>query len=355
MKALILAGGTGIRLRPFTYSIPKQLVSIANRPVLDYVIQSVRDAGITDIGLIVGTREDAFRAAVGDGARLAVRLTYLRQDRPLGLAHAVRLAHPFLGTSDFLMHLGDNYLSGGVAAAVREFRDRRPTAQLVLHRVTDPRAFGVAEVRPDGRVTRVEEKPARPRSDLAVTGAYLFTEAVHKAVEAIEPSARGELEITDAVQWLVDSGADVRGREHHGFWRDVGGVDDLLAVNREVLGGLPPAVRGDVDAASELRGRVVVERGARVIRSRVEGPAIIGAGTVVEDSRIDPATSIGRDCVIRTAQLADSVVFDGARIEAIGALSGSVIGRHATIRTAEPDRTGHRLIVGDHTYVGTTR
>lgn len=351
MKALVLAGGSGVRLRPLTYSMPKQLVPVANKPVIEYAIGIVRDLGVTEVGVVVGDWENAIRQTLSDGSRFGVDITYLRQERPLGLAHAVLLARPFLGADDFVMYLGDNLVPDGVGDIAADFRARRPAAELVVHRVADPSAFGVAEVDRDGSVRRLAEKPSRPRSDLAVVGVYFFTEAIHKAVEAIEPSARGELEITSAIQWLVERGGEVLAREYRGFWRDVGQAEDVLAANRRLLGELPPAVAGQVDAASELRGRVVVERGARVVRSRIDGPVIIGAGTVVEQSRIGPATAVGRDCVVRAAELSNSVVFDGARIDAVRGLRGSVIGRHATVRAGIDGQSGHRLIVGDHACV----
>ncbi len=351
MKALVLSGGSGVRFRPFTYSMPKQLIPIANKPVLEYAITNVRDLGATEIGLIVGGWEDDIRAAIGDGSRFGVDITYIRQDQPLGLAHAVRLARPFLGAADFVMYLGDNLLPEGVVEIAAEFRTCRPAAELVLQKVADPSAFGVVEVDAEGSVVRLVEKPSRPRSDLAIVGVYFFTAAIHDAVAAIRPSARGELEITDAIQWLLASGAEVVAREYEGFWKDVGRTDDVLTCNRRLLGDLNPAIDGQVDAASELHGQVVVERGARVVRSRIEGPAIVGAGTVVEDSRIGPGTSIGRECLLRAAELSDSVVLDGARICGVRALHGSLIGRYATVGPGDRSRSGHRLMVGDHSKV----
>ena len=334
MKALVLAGGSGVRFRPFTDFMPKQLMPVANRPVLEYAIENVCAAGATEIAVVVGTWENDIRDVLGDGARFGVPIVCLRQERPLGLAHAVQLARPFLHDDDFIMYLGDSLLPDGVALAAAAFRDRRPAVQVLLRRVPDPSAFGVAEIGADGVVRRLVEKPARPRSELAVAGVYFFTDAIHKAVEAIEPSARGELEITDAIQWLIDRGTPVLSYEHRGFWRDVGRIEDLLAGNRHVLAGLRPAVGGHVDAASELHGRVVVEPGARVVRSRLDGPVLVATGAVIEDSLIGPGTAVGRGCRIRAAELAGSVVLDGARVEAVRGLRGSVIGRTAKFFTS---------------------
>ncbi|MEJ8651770.1 glucose-1-phosphate thymidylyltransferase [Streptomyces sp. MS1.AVA.3] len=350
MKALVLAGGLGSRLRPFSHSMPKQLIPIANRPVLVHVMEDLRALGVTQVGLIVGDRGQEIVAALGDGTGLGVELTYIRQHAPLGLAHCITIAQDFLGDDDFVMYLGDNMLTDGVADIARQFREDRPAAQVVVHKVPDPRAFGVAEIDENGRVVRLAEKPAEPRSDLAMTGVYFFTPAVHEAVAAIEPSARGELEITDALQWMVSHGAEVRARIYSGFWKDTGKVEDVLDCNRELLDRLAPSVLGDVDGASEVTGPVVIEEGARVIRSRITGPVIIGAGTVVEDSHIGPHTSIGRDCVLTAAEVEHSIMLDGATVRRVGGVRGSVIGRDATVSSAVRTRCS-RLVVGDHSSV----
>ncbi|GII65141.1 glucose-1-phosphate thymidylyltransferase [Sphaerisporangium krabiense] len=356
MKALVLAGGSGTRLRPFSYSMPKQLIPIAGKPVLEYVLENIRDLGVTEIGVIVGERSHEIADVIGDGARFGARVTYIPQDRPLGLAHCVTLARGFLGEDDFVMYLGDNMLPDGVADVAEDFRAARPAAQVVVRRVADPRAFGVVEVDSTGAVRGLAEKPEHPRSDLAMLGVYFFTPAIHEAVAAIGPSARGELEITDAVQWLLSNGAEVKASEYHGYWKDTGQIEDVLACNRRLLGGLTPAVHGDVDEASVVQGRVVVEPGARVVRSRLVGPAVIGAGTVVEDSHIGPGTSVGRGCVLRGTRMADSIVMDGASISRVSGLAGSLIGRSAVVGPAAADPAAygearHVLVVGDHTRV----
>lgn len=357
MKALVLTGGFGVRLRPFTYSTPKQLIPLANRPVLEHVIAHIRELGVTEICLLTGDWTEAISAAMGDGSRFGVNLTYLRQDRPLGLAHAVQTARPFLGDDDFLMYLGDNILADtdeAVTTIIEEFRKRRPAAGLVVQKVADPRAYGVAEVDTDGSVLRLVEKPSQPRTDLAVVGLYYFTADIHAATDAIAPSARGELEITDAVQWLIGRGDDVVARRYDGFWKDVGRADDVLQCNRRLLGELRTDIRGEIDAASELHGRVVIEPGARVVRSRIEGPAIIGAGTLVEDSWIGPGTSIGHDCVVRNTHVSDSVVLQGAYICTPRGLRGSLVGRFAAVGPGEEGDLGHRLVIGDHARIEMT-
>ncbi|MFI9724250.1 glucose-1-phosphate thymidylyltransferase [Streptomyces sp. NPDC052396] len=350
MKALVLSGGKGTRLRPFTHSMPKQLVPVGNKPVLVHCLENIRDIGVTEIGLIVGDRRDQIEDVIGDGSALGLSVTYIEQDAPRGLAHTVAIAKDFLGDDDFVMYLGDNMLLQGIQEAAAEFTAERPDAQVVVYKVPNPTAFGVAELGPDGEVLRLVEKPKEPKSDLALIGVYFFTPAIHQAVASIAPSARGELEITDAIQWLVTQGADVRAREYAGYWKDTGRAEDILECNRILLDGLTTAVDGEVDEASTLTGEVVIEAGARVVNSRIEGPAVIAAGTVIENSQVGPYTAIGRDCVLTEAGIADSIVLDGASITQVTGLSGSLVGRQAQIRSLE-DQPSHRLIVGDDTLV----
>ncbi|WP_030668683.1 glucose-1-phosphate thymidylyltransferase [Streptomyces rimosus] len=351
MKALVLSGGTGTRLRPFSYSMPKQLIPIANKPVLEHVLDNIRAIGVTEVGIIVGEREPEIRAVLGDGADLGLHLTYLRQDAPRGLAHCVQVARDFLGDDDFVMYLGDNMLPQGVAEAAERFRRVRPAAQVVVQRVADPRAFGVAEVGPEGRVERLVEKPEEPRTDLALIGVYFFTPAIHEATDAIGPSGRGELEITDAVQWLVARGADVRAEEYTGYWKDTGRVEDVLECNRELLDHLVRSVEGTVDEESVLIGPVVVAPGARIVRSFIEGPAIVGADSLVADSRIGPHTAIGRDVRLRGTHIDYSIALDGASVSGVHAVHGSVIGRSAAVSSGDNGIRKHRLVVGDHTEI----
>src|SRR5690349_14086756 len=299
MKALVLSGGAGTRLRPITHTSAKQLVPVANKPVLFYGLEAIAEAGISEVGIIVGDTEEEIRAAVGDGSRFGIDVTYIPQAEPLGLAHAVLVAQRFLGNDDFVMYLGDNFIVGGIADLVEEFRVDRPDAQILLTRVPDPTSFGVAELDRDGRVVALEEKPEHPKSDLALVGVYLFTPAVHEAVRSIRPSWRGELEITHAIQWLIDRERDVRSTIIRGYWKDTGNVTDMLEVNRTVLEGVEPCTEGaHVDGESEIIGRVLIEPGARVTRSRIVGPAIIGTGSVISDAYVGPFTSISQHCRI---------------------------------------------------------
>lgn len=351
MKALVLAGGSGIRLRPFSYSMPKQLIPVANRPVIEHCLGTLRGAGITDIAMVIGENGRDIEAALGDGTGYGVRITYLPQDRPRGLAHCVLLAADLLGDDDFVMYLGDNVLVGDVAGVIDGFRDARPAAQLMLTKVADPREYGVAELDASGRVTGLQEKPAWPRSNLAVMGLYLFSPAIHEATRSISASARGELEITDAIQWLIDRDHRVLGAEFSGYWKDTGRVDDVLECNRMLLGQLERRVLGDVDAASRLEGAVVLEPGVRVERSHLVGPLIVGAGSEVCDSYVGPYTAVGRNCRLRSAGMENSILLDGASVHDLRGLAGSVIGRCADVRLADEAGSRRRLVIGDHTEV----
>ncbi|MEU8244855.1 glucose-1-phosphate thymidylyltransferase [Nonomuraea sp. NPDC048916] len=351
MKALVLAGGSGTRLRPITHTSAKQLVPVANKPVLFYGLEAIADAGIHELGLVVGDTQAEIESAVGDGSAFGLQVTYLRQEAPLGLAHGVLIARDYLGDDDFVMYLGDNFIVGGIDGIVRKFARERPAAQIMLTRVGDPRQFGVAELDPRGRVVSLEEKPVRPKSDLALVGVYLFSPAVHEAVSELKPSWRGELEITDAIQWLIEAGLPVESSVISGYWKDTGNVTDMLEVNRLVLEALEPRVSGSVDAASELVGRVVVEPGAVVERSRVVGPAIIGAGARIQDGYVGPFTSIGSGCVVVNAEIEYSIVLPRASIRGVGRIERSLIGHDVEVTPAAGAPRAHRLVLGDHSKV----
>ncbi|MCK8676721.1 MULTISPECIES: glucose-1-phosphate thymidylyltransferase [Streptomyces] len=351
MKALVLSGGAGTRLRPITHTSAKQLVPVANKPVLFYGLEAIAAAGIREVGIIVGDTAEEIRAAVGDGSRFGLEVTYLPQAAPLGLAHAVLIARDFLGEDDFAMYLGDNFVVGGITDLVREFRATRPDARILLTKVPDPRAFGVAELDLEGRVVRLEEKPAAPRSDLALVGVYLFSPAIHQAVRAISPSPRGELEITDALQWLIDHRRTVTSTIVSGYWKDTGNVADMLEVNRSVLELLPPSNEGTVDAATEIIGRVSIGAGATVRGSRIVGPVVIGAGSTVANSYIGPSTSIAEDCRITDSEIEYSIVLSGSSVHGVGRVEASLIGRNVEITPAPPIPAAHRLVLGDHSKV----
>ncbi|MEV4329373.1 glucose-1-phosphate thymidylyltransferase [Streptomyces sp. NPDC049597] len=351
MKALVLAGGAGTRLRPITHTSAKQLVPVANKPVLFYGLEAIAEAGITEVGVIVGETAPEIEEAVGDGSRFGVKVTYIPQERPLGLAHAVVISREFLGEDDFVMYLGDNFIVGGISGLVDEFRAERPDAQILLTRVQDPTSFGVAELDGQGRVVGLEEKPEQPKSDLALVGVYLFTPAVHEAVRAIEPSWRGELEITHAIQWLIDQRRDVRSTTIAGYWKDTGNVTDMLEVNRSVLETVEPLVEGVVDGDSEIIGRVRVEEGARITDSRIVGPAVIGADTVISGSYVGPFTSVAERCRIEDSEIEYSIVLRGASITGVRRVEASLIGRDVEVTPAPRTPSSHRLVLGDHSKV----
>jgi glucose-1-phosphate thymidylyltransferase len=351
MKALVLSGGAGTRLRPITHTSAKQLLPVANKPVLFYGLEAIRDAGITDVGVVVGDTAPAIREAVGDGSAFGLHVTYIPQEAPLGLAHAVLVARDFLGDDDFVMYLGDNFIVGGIAELVEEFRAARPDAQIMLTQVPDPRDFGVAELDEVGQVVGLEEKPAEPKSDLALVGVYMFTPCVHEAVRSLRPSWRGELEITEAIQRLIDDGRKVASTTISGYWKDTGNVTDMLEVNRLVLETVEPLQRGVVQPGCELIGRVVIGEGAEVSGSRIVGPAIIGAGTRVANSYIGPFTSVAEECAITDSEIEYSIVLRGASIRGVRRIEASIIGRAVEVTPAPRVPKAHRLILGDHSKV----
>ncbi|HET9691025.1 MAG TPA: glucose-1-phosphate thymidylyltransferase [Acidimicrobiales bacterium] len=367
MKALILAGGAGTRLRPITHTRAKQLVPVAGKPILFYVLESIASAGIEQVGVIVGDTADEVRAAVGDGSAWGIEVTYLAQDAPLGLAHCVLIAREFLGDDDFVMYLGDNMLRQSLRGFVDSFERARaaalaptldaggevtaPAAQILLAHVPDPQRFGVAELDATGRVVRLVEKPADPPSDLALVGVYLFDRRIHDAVAAIEPSPRGELEITDAIQWLIDEGHGVISEILDGWWIDTGKLTPLLEANRLILETLERRLDGEVDDASRVEGRVVLEAGARVERSTVRGPVVIGAGTVVTDSFVGPFSAIGEMCRIERSEVEHSVIMGHSAIVGAGRIEDSLIGHHVLVDRSDARPRATRLMVGDHCQV----
>jgi len=365
MKGLILSGGAGTRLRPITHTSAKQLVPVANKPILFYGIEDMVATGITEIGIVVGDTRDEVMAAVGDGSRFGAEITFIQQDAPLGLAHCVLVAEQFLGDDDFVMYLGDNMLEQHLVDFVEPFEAARqastrpelgtapaaPVAQILLAEVDDPRSFGVAAIDGSGHVTRLVEKPVDPPSNLALVGVYLFDPTIHKAVRSIEPSARGELEITDAIQWLVDQGHLVRHEVLKGWWIDTGKKDPLLDCNRLVLDKIQGHVEGEVDPASRIDNRVVIERGARLESSIVRGPAIIGEDTVLRNSYVGPYTSVYHDCEIVDAEIEYSVVLEHSRILGISGIQDSLIGKEVVVHRSGTRPRATRLMLGDHSTV----
>ncbi|HVU10150.1 MAG TPA: glucose-1-phosphate thymidylyltransferase [Phototrophicaceae bacterium] len=353
MKGLILSGGKGTRLRPLTYTRAKQLIPVANKPVLIRVVETIRDAGIDEIGIIVGQNGAEIREAVGDGERFGLQITYIEQSAPLGLAHAVKIAQPFIGADPFVMFLGDNVIQGGISDLIRDFANHDWNSQIVLKEVDDPRSFGVAKLRPDGSIEQLIEKPKVPPSNLALIGIYMFDQHIFEAVNAIQPSWRNEYEITDAIQWLITQGYIVQPHIHHGWWIDTGKQKDMLEANGLVLEEMKPSIAPDaVVENSELDHRVTVERGARIINSVIHGPTIIGENTLIEDAYIGPYTSIYHDVTIQHCEIERSIVLESSTIRNIDVrLHGCLIGRDVTVQRKEEKPRALTLNLGDHSTV----
>jgi glucose-1-phosphate thymidylyltransferase len=358
LKGLILSGGKGTRLRPITHTSAKQLVPVANKPVLFYGIEAMAAAGIEEVGIVIAPETGPeIEAAAGDGSRFGVRLTYIVQDEPLGLAHAVLTAEPFLGEHPFVMYLGDNLLQGGISDLVTAFREHTPDALILLTPVPDPENYGVAELGPPaapgevGRVVRLIEKPPAPATDLALVGVYMFTPHIHAAARAIVPSARGELEITDAIQYLVDSERRVEPHIVRGWWKDTGRLEDMLEANRLILDNLVGSVEGEL-IDSQVDGRVAIAPGARLERTTVRGPAVIGAGAQLRDCYIGPYTAIGERCTVSDAEVEHSILLAGSSVcDLDGRMESSLLGRNVTVRRGDRQPRAYRFMVGDNSDI----
>jgi glucose-1-phosphate thymidylyltransferase len=352
MKGLILSGGKGTRLRPLTYTSAKQLVPVANKPVLFYGIEALAGAGIRDIGIVVGDTQAEIRAAVGDGSRWGVRVEYIEQDAPRGLAHAVKISRPFIGDDTFVMYLGDNLLNKGITTFVEQFDREKPAAQILLARVPDPQMFGVAELT-NGSVRRLVEKPQEYISDLALVGVYMFGPQVFESVNNIRPSFRNELEITDAIQDLIDRGLTVKPHIVEGWWKDTGKLEDMLEANRLILDTLEPRIDGSVDAESRIEGKVVIEAGASVRRSVIRGPAIIGAGARIVQAYVGPFTSIGNDVEIQDSEVEHSIILEGSSIRDLAnRVIDSLLGKNVRIYRIPVKPSAYRFMLGDNSEVG---
>lgn len=352
MRGLILSGGKGTRLRPLTFTSAKQLLPVANTPVLFRVIEAIRDAGISEIGVVIGDTGEEIKAAAGDGSRWGVRLTYIPQPAPLGLAHAVKISRDYLGDERFVMFLGDNVIQGGIHSLIRQFANSEYNSQVVLTEVTDPRQYGVAVLDEQGRITRLVEKPKDPPSNLALVGIYMFDRHVFEAVEAIKPSWRNELEITDAIQWLVSNGFSVYPYVHKGWWVDTGKAVDMLEANSLVLSELTPSIEGSVDADSSVDSRVTVNAGAQIINSVVRGPTIIGENSRIINSYVGPFTSIYHNCVIENAEIERCIVLENCHISNLPArIQDSLIGRNVSVSRSSHKPRAYKLTLGDYSQV----
>jgi len=350
MRGLILSGGKGTRLYPLTYTNAKQLIPVANKPVLVRAIEAIRDAGVSEIGIVIGQTGPQIQEVVGDGSKQGVKITYILQDSPDGLAHAVKISRDFLGDERFVMFLGDNVIEGGIGQLIRDFASNDWNSQIVLKEVENPSAYGVAELKPDGSIQSLVEKPQEPRSNLALVGIYMFDEHIWKAVNAIKPSARGEYEITDAIQWLIHQGYRVYPHVHKGWWIDTGKPTDMLEANSLVLEELTPTISPDAMIEnSQLDRRVTVEAGAQIVNSVVRGPTIIGENTVIENSFVGPFTSIYHHVTVQNCEIERSIVLEHSTIRDLTArLQDSLIGRHATVAYSDGKPKSLKMNIGDH-------
>lgn len=353
MKGLILSGGKGTRLYPLTYTRAKQLIPVANKPVLVRVIESIHEAGVEEIGVVVGHTAQEIKDALGDGSRWGVRLTYIHQDSPDGLAHAVKISRDFLQDDPFVMFLGDNVIQGGISSLIRDFAGNEWNSQIVLKRVPNPTSYGVAKLREDGSVEYLVEKPQQPPSDLALVGIYMFDAKIWEAVNAIKPSKRGELEITDAIQWLIEHGYSVYPHVHEGWWIDTGKPMDMLEANSHVLEELKPGIAPDAYIEnSEVDARVTVQSGARIINSVVRGPTIIGERTVIENSYVGPFTSIYHDVQVLECEIERSIILEESSIQRLDMrLRDSLIGRKVELSRSNARPAGMKMNLGDHSTV----
>lgn len=350
-KALILSGGRGTRLRPITHTSAKQLVPIANKPILFYGIEAIRDAGITDIAIVVGDTAGEIRAAVGDGSRFGVKVTYIQQDAPLGLAHAVKIARSFMGRDRFVMYLGDNLIIDGIKDFVARFNSRAPNCQILLAHVPNPQDFGVAELAGE-KVVKLVEKPREPKTDLALVGVYMFDETVFSAADAITPSWRNELEITDAIQHLIDKGYIVESQIISGWWKDTGKLEDILEANSMLLAGLHTRIEGDIDSRSRMDGTVVLEKGSSVVNSVLRGPLIIGERSRIIDAYVGPFTSIHYGVELRACEIEHSIVLENSSIVDVhGRIESSLVGKNVVIERHSKPPKAYRFMIGDYSRI----
>ncbi|MFC2172326.1 glucose-1-phosphate thymidylyltransferase [Acidobacteriota bacterium] len=347
MKGLILSGGAGTRLRPITYNRAKQLVPVANKPILFYGIEAIAAAGITEIGIIVGDTREEVSSAVGNGSRWGVQVTYIYQEEPLGLAHCVLIAREYLGEAPFVMYLGDNLIKSGINHFVEEFKTGGGNAQILLAHVSNPSQFGVAELE-DGRVISLIEKPKEPKSDLALVGVYMFDPTIHEAVRAIKPSWRNELEITDAIQYLIDHGYDVRPHIVNGWWKDTGKLEDILEANRIILDSIDTNIETEPDGDTRLEGKVAIGKGTTITGSVIRGPAIIGCNCEIKNSFVGPFTALQDGVRIINSEIENSIVCEQSLIsDAQQRIDGSLIGRDVVISKSQARPKSYRFVVGD--------
>ncbi|GMT42556.1 MAG: glucose-1-phosphate thymidylyltransferase [bacterium] len=353
LKAIILSGGKGTRLKPITHTSAKQLIPVANRPILFYVMDNIAKAGIKEVGIIISPETgEEIRDVVGDGRKWGVAIDYIVQDKPAGLAHAVKTARGFLGDSAFVMYLGDNLIGSGIAGFIDVFLETKSDAVILLKPVQNPENFGVAEVDDNGNVVEMVEKPREPKSNLALVGVYIFSSAIHEAIDCIKPSARGELEITDSIQKLLEMGKKVNSHKLDAWWLDTGKKDDLLAANTIVLDEMiKENIEGEVDSASTVSGRVEIGKGTKIKGSTIRGPVVIGEDCVVENSFVGPYSSIGGGSKIKNSALEHCVLFEECDVDHIDRLEDSLLGKRVRLTKNSKRHNAYRLSIGDDSVV----
>jgi len=353
MKALILSGGRGTRLRPITHTSAKQLLPVANKPILFYGIEAVKETGIKKVGIVVGETKNEIKNAVGTGKKWGINVTYIEQEVPLGLAHAVKISQHFIGNESFVMYLGDNLIKDGITSLVKEFEKTRPNAQILLARVPHPEQFGVVELK-GRKVLRLVEKPKTPRSHLALVGVYMFDKSIFEAVNNIRPSWRNELEITDAIQYLIDHNFTVRPHIITGWWKDTGKLEDILEANRIILDDLKTQVKGNVDKESKLFGKVKIEKGTEVRNSVIRGPVIIGENSRIVNSYIGPFTAVYFKVTIENSEIEHSIILENSKIRDIRRIEDSLVGQNVEILKSKAKPSAYRIMVGDSSRVEVT-
>lgn len=353
LKGLVLSGGRGTRLRPLTHTAAKQLVPVANRPILFHVLDNLQKAAVNDVGIVISPETgQAIRDAVGDGGAWGMSVSFIEQTEPLGLAHAVKVARPYLGGDAFVMYLGDNLIGSGIESFRDEFEKSAAVASILLKEVDNPSSFGIAEVDGQQRVLSLVEKPKQPQSNLALVGIYFFTAKIHDAIDKIAPSWRGELEITDAIQFLLSQGDKVLSHRIDAWWLDTGKKDDLLTANTVVLDEwVQRKIDGEIDGLSQVTGRVQLGKGSRVVNSTVRGPVVIGDDVLVENSFVGPFTSIGNGCRIVSSVLEHCLLLESARVEFVDRLEDSLLGKNSAVVREQKRRQAYRLMIGDDSEV----
>ncbi|MBI5574314.1 MAG: glucose-1-phosphate thymidylyltransferase [Elusimicrobia bacterium] len=349
MKALVLSGGKGTRLRPITHTSAKQLVPVANKPILFYGLEAIADSGIKDVGIIVGDTKNEIMSAVGDGKKFGIKVKYIPQEAPLGLAHAVKIAQSFLKDDEFVMYLGDNLIRDGIKSFVDEFRKKKPNSQILLAKVPNPQQFGVAELK-DGKIVKLVEKPKQPKSDLALVGVYMFDKNIFEAVHKIKPSWRGELEITDAIQYLVEKKFNVIPHIINGWWKDTGKLEDMLEANRIILDTLKKENLGKVEN-STIEGKVVIQKNAEIKNSTIRGPVIIGENCKIFNSYIGPFTSVYFNTVIENSEIEHSIILENSKVKDVKRVADSLIGQNVEVLKSEKKPQAYRIMVGDSSRV----